>query len=54
MTDALIELYQDYRRSGTGGYAAKVHDTVQTVTSAPPRTLDQAVSAGLSHAGEDG
>jgi len=29
MADALIELYQDYRRSGTDGYAAQVSDTVR-------------------------
>jgi uncharacterized protein YbjT (DUF2867 family) len=48
MTDALIELYQDYRRSGTDGYAARIHDTVQAVTDVPPRTLDQALADGLA------
>ena len=43
MTDALIELYQDYRRSGHDGYAAQISDAVKTVTGAPPRTLDQAL-----------
>lgn len=38
--DALIGLYQDYRRSGTDGYASTVTDTVQHLTGAPPRTLD--------------
>jgi uncharacterized protein YbjT (DUF2867 family) len=42
--DALIELYQDYRRSGLDGYAAQVTDTVREVTGAPPRTLEQALS----------
>jgi uncharacterized protein YbjT (DUF2867 family) len=38
---ALVDLYQDYRRSGTDGYAAQVTDTVQQLTGRPPRTLDQ-------------
>ncbi|HZX05010.1 SDR family oxidoreductase [Kribbella sp.] len=40
MTDALVGLYQDYKHSGTGGYAAQVTATVQEVTGTPPRTLD--------------
>jgi len=36
---ALVGLYQDYRRSGTDGYAAQVTDTVQRVTGRPPRSL---------------
>jgi uncharacterized protein YbjT (DUF2867 family) len=45
---ALVDLYQDYKRSGTDGYAAQVTDTVQQLTGRPPRTLDQllAESAG--------
>jgi uncharacterized protein YbjT (DUF2867 family) len=38
---ALVDLYQDYRRSGTDGYAAQVTDTVQRLTGRPPRTLEQ-------------
>ena len=38
---ALIGLYQDYRRSGTGGYAAEVTDTVTRLTGRAPRTLDE-------------
>jgi uncharacterized protein YbjT (DUF2867 family) len=38
---ALVDLYQDYRRSGTDGYAAQVTDTVQQLTGRAPRTLDQ-------------
>jgi hypothetical protein len=38
---ALVDLYQDYRRSGTDGYAAQVTDTVQRLTGGAPRTLDQ-------------
>jgi uncharacterized protein YbjT (DUF2867 family) len=44
LTDGLIELYQDYRRSGTSGYAAQVSDAVQKVTGKPPRSLDQALA----------
>ena len=38
--DALIGLYQDYRRSGTDGYAAQVTDTVARLTGRPARSLD--------------
>jgi uncharacterized protein YbjT (DUF2867 family) len=38
---ALIGLYQDYRRSGTGGYAAVVTGTVTRLTGRAPRTLDE-------------
>ena len=37
---ALVGLYQDYRRSGTGGYAAQVTETVQRLTGRPARSLD--------------
>jgi uncharacterized protein YbjT (DUF2867 family) len=37
---ALVGLYQDYRRSGTGGYAAQVTDTVERLTGRPSRSLD--------------
>ena len=37
---ALVSLYQDYRRSGTDGYASAVTDTVERFTGAPPRALD--------------
>ena len=37
---ALVGLYQDYRRSGTGGYAAQVAGTVQRLTGRPARSLD--------------
>jgi uncharacterized protein YbjT (DUF2867 family) len=39
--NALIGLYQDYRRSGTGGYAAGVTDTFTRLTGRAPRTLDE-------------
>ncbi len=38
--DALVGLYQDYRRSGTGGYAAQVTDTIERFTGRPARSLD--------------
>ena len=37
---ALVGLYQDYRRSGTGGYAAQVTETVKRLTGRPARSLD--------------
>jgi len=37
---ALVGLHQDYRRSGTGGYAAQVTGTVQRLTGGPARSLD--------------
>jgi uncharacterized protein YbjT (DUF2867 family) len=42
--DALVGLYQDYRRSGTVGYAAQVTDTVQRLTGRPARSLDDLLS----------
>jgi len=39
LVEALIGLYQDYRRSGADGYAAQVTDTVQRLTGRAPRTL---------------
>lgn len=38
--NALVGLYQDYRRSGTDGYAAQVTDTVERLTGHEPRSLD--------------
>jgi uncharacterized protein YbjT (DUF2867 family) len=37
---ALTGLYQDYRRSGTDGYAAQVTGTVRRLTGQPARSLD--------------
>jgi uncharacterized protein YbjT (DUF2867 family) len=42
--DALIGLYQDYRRSGTDGYASAVTNTLERVTGRPPRSLDDLLS----------
>jgi hypothetical protein len=38
--DALVGLYQDYRRSGADGYAAQVSDTVTRLTGQPARSAD--------------
>jgi uncharacterized protein YbjT (DUF2867 family) len=38
--NALVGLYQDYRHSGTDGYAAQVTGTVQQFTGRPARSLD--------------
>lgn len=38
--DALVGLYQDYRRSGADGYASRVTGTVERLTGRPPRSLD--------------
>jgi uncharacterized protein YbjT (DUF2867 family) len=38
---AIVDLYQDYRRSGTRGYAAQVNGTVERLTGHPARSLDQ-------------
>jgi uncharacterized protein YbjT (DUF2867 family) len=49
---ALVGLYQDYRRSGTGGYAAQVTDTVPRLTSRPARSLDDLLGeSGIATSG---
>jgi uncharacterized protein YbjT (DUF2867 family) len=37
--NALVDLYRDYRRSGTDGYAAQVTDTVERLTGRHARSL---------------
>jgi uncharacterized protein YbjT (DUF2867 family) len=49
--DALVDLFQDYKRSGTDGYAAQVTDTVERLTGRPPRTLDQLLAEEPAAAG---
>jgi uncharacterized protein YbjT (DUF2867 family) len=44
LVGALVELYQDYRRAGSDGYAARVADTVERVTRRPARTLRDLLS----------
>lgn len=41
LVGALVGLYQDYRCSGTDGYAAQVSDTVDGLTGRPARSLDE-------------
>ena len=41
LAGSLVDLLQDYKRSGTDGYAAAVTDTVRQLTGRPPRSLDQ-------------
>jgi uncharacterized protein YbjT (DUF2867 family) len=38
--NALVGLYQDYRRSGSDGYAAQVTGTIERLTGRPARSLD--------------
>ena len=38
--NALVGLYQDYRRSGSDGYAAQVTSTVRRLTGRPARSLE--------------
>jgi len=40
LVNALVGLYQDYRHSGTDGYAAQVTGTVERLTGRPARSLD--------------
>lgn len=44
LTDSLVGLFQDYRRSGTHGYAAAVTHNVERITGQPPRSLDDLIS----------
>ena len=46
MVGSLVELFQDYSRSGVDGYAAQVTDAVQRLTGRPPRTLDELLAEG--------
>jgi uncharacterized protein YbjT (DUF2867 family) len=39
LAGALVDLYQDYRRSGLDGYASDVTDTVDRLTGRPARSL---------------
>jgi uncharacterized protein YbjT (DUF2867 family) len=46
---ALVGLYQDYRRSGTDGYAAQVTDTVERLTRRPARSVDALLGEVAPH-----
>ena len=47
--NALVGLYQDYRRSGTSGYAAQVTGTVQRLTGRPASSLDNLLGLFIRH-----
>jgi len=53
--DALVGLYQDYRRSGPDGYAAQVTGTIERLTGHRPRSLDDLLAeiAPSIHAARD-
>jgi uncharacterized protein YbjT (DUF2867 family) len=51
--NALVGLYQDYRRSGTDGYAAQVTDTVERLTGRPARSLDDLLREQSRERSED-
>jgi hypothetical protein len=51
MVAGLIGLFQDYRRSGTDGYAAQVTDTIERLTGRPARSLDQLLAERPAPAG---
>jgi uncharacterized protein YbjT (DUF2867 family) len=51
LVNGLVGLYQDYRSSGSDGYAAQVTDTVERLTSRPPRSLDQLLAEPAGAAG---
>jgi hypothetical protein len=44
LVNALIDLYQDYRRSGPDGYASEVTETVDRITGRQPRSLRSLLS----------
>jgi uncharacterized protein YbjT (DUF2867 family) len=46
LVNALVELFQDYRRSGEDGYAAEVSDAVPRLTGRPARSLDDLLEVG--------
>jgi uncharacterized protein YbjT (DUF2867 family) len=46
--DALVGLFEDYRHSGTDGYASAVTDTVERLTGRPPRSLDDLLAEVLT------
>ena len=48
MTGALVDLFKDYRTSGSGGYAAQVTDAVTRLTGREPRSLDGLLTESLA------
>jgi uncharacterized protein YbjT (DUF2867 family) len=51
LVDGLVGLYQDYRGSGSDGYAAQLTNTVERLTGRPPRSLDQLLAEAPGAAG---
>lgn len=47
LVGGLVDLYQDYRRSGTDGYAAQVTDTIARLTGRPARSLDDLLAEAV-------
>lgn len=47
LVGGLVDLYQDYRRSGTDGYASRVTDTVPRLTGRPARSLDDLIAEAV-------
>jgi uncharacterized protein YbjT (DUF2867 family) len=47
MVGALVDLFEDYRRSGPDGYAAQVTDAVKRLTGKDPRSLDDMLSEAV-------
>ena len=45
---ALVELFADYRRSGTHGFAAQVTNTIAQLTGRVPRSLDQLLAEQIT------
>ena len=52
LVGGLVDLYQDYRRSGVDGYAARVTDTVERLTGRPARSLRRLLSEQPAPYGE--
>ena len=46
LVGGLVELFQDYRRSGRDGYAAQISDAVKRLTGRSARTLDDLLAEG--------
>jgi uncharacterized protein YbjT (DUF2867 family) len=44
LVESLVELFQEYRRSGTDGYASTVSDATQRLTGKPARSLDALIA----------
>jgi uncharacterized protein YbjT (DUF2867 family) len=47
LVESLVELFQEYGRSGTDGYASVVSDAVERLTGKPPRSLDALIAESV-------